>query len=358
MTKKFYSLTVSSKEKTTETCSIIGFEIPDDLKEIFSYSQGQYLTLRIHLNGEEVRRSYSLCSSPLDKEWKIGVKKITDGKFSTFANDVLNVGDHIEVMPPDGRFTIPIDPEKAKNYVAFAAGSGITPILSIIKTHLSIEKKSTFCLFYTNQTVQSIILKEELEALKNQFMERFEIFHFLTRQNRAVPLFNGRLSEEKLDLIFKTIANIQHTDHFFTCGPEPLILMIKDYLEKNNVAKDKIHFELFGTNTKAQEKRQASIKDQFKGKACDVTIMEGGKSYNFIIEQGSDNILDAALNNDADMPYACKGGVCATCKAKLVEGKVDMLLDYGLEPEEKEKGFILTCQSLPVSEKVVVDYDI
>ena len=148
------------------------------------------------------------------------------------------------------------------------------------------------------------MLKEELEALKNQFMQRFEIFHFLTRQNRAVPLFNGRLSEEKLDIIFKTIASRDKTDHFFTCGPEPLILMIKDYLEKNEVAKEKIHFELFGTNTKAQEKKQASIKDQFKGKACDVTIIEGGKSYNFMIEQGSDNILDAALNNDADMPYA------------------------------------------------------
>ncbi len=358
MSSSFYPLKVKELYKTTNECTIVTLAVSADIKEKFRYHQGQYLTFKQTINGEEVRRSYSLCSSPIDDEWKVGIKKVEGGRFSTWANEVLQVGDSLSSLPPQGHFTTPINKEKQQNYIAFAAGSGITPVFSIIKTHLKAEPQATFKLFYINQKVSTIILKEELEALKNKYMDRLEIFHFLTRQNRSVPLFNGRLSEEKLDTIFKTIANLDNTDHFFTCGPEPLIMMVKAYLEKNGVPKEKNHFELFGTNTQTSAKKQESIKDQFKGKACDVTIMEGGKSYNFVIEQGSDNILDAALQNDADMPYACKGGVCATCKAKLIEGQVDMLLDYGLETEEKERGYILTCQALPISEKVVVDYDI
>ncbi len=355
---EFHQIRVSEIHKTTDDCSIIALDIPENLHSAFQFNQGQYLTFKQIINKEEVRRSYSLCSSPQDLEWKIGVKKIEGGRFSTFANEVLKEGDFLEVMPPQGHFWVPINKTEQQNYVAFAAGSGITPIYSIIKTHLTAEPNSTFKLFYINQKVSSIILKEELEALKNQFMERFEIFHFLTKQNRAVPLFNGRLSTEKLEVIFKTICSVKTTDHYFSCGPEAMILMIKDFLTAQGVSSDKIHFELFGTDQKAQTKKQDAIKEQFKGKTCEVTIMEGGKSYDFIIEQGSDNILDAALNNDADMPYACKGGVCATCKAKLIDGQVNMLLDYGLEEEEKEKGYILTCQAFPISEKVVVDYDI
>ncbi len=356
MSDKFHKIKVSAIEKSTPDCSIISFDIPHELREQFAFKQGQYLTLQTEIDGEEVRRSYSLCSSPLDEEWKVGIKQIEEGKFSTFANEGLKVGDELEVMPPNGKFYVEVDKTKQKNYVAFAAGSGITPIFSIIKTHLLAEPKATFKLFYINPRVVSIILKEELEALKNQFMSRLEIFYFLTKEHRSVPLLKGRLSEEKMETIFKTICDVNQIDEYFSCGPEAMILMIRDFLLEKNVAKEKNHFELFttaGSNVEAKKK----VAQTFKGKVADITILEGGKSMNFKIEQGSDNILDAALKNAADLPFACKGGVCCTCRAKLIEGNVEVLVNYGLEEEEIEQGYILTCQSIPISEKVVVDFD-
>ncbi|MCL4165782.1 UNVERIFIED_CONTAM: hypothetical protein GTU68_019951, partial [Idotea baltica] len=319
---------------------------------------GQYLTLKHVINGEEVRRSYSLCSSPIDKEWKIGVKKIEGGRFSTFVNDVLKVGDELEVMKPDGSFYVDIDPSKKRNYAAFAAGSGITPTYSIIKTHLNTEPDSTFKLFFINQTTASIILKEELEALKNQFMNRFEIFYFLTKERRSVPLFNGRIDDEKLDVLFDTVCKPDAIDHYFICGPEAMIHLLDGRLRKCGIEKNQIHFELFGTNAEATKDEQNELAASLKDKHCKVTIIEGGIGFDFEMEQGSNNVLDEALMNSADLPFACKGGVCATCKAKVVEGDVKMLLSYGLEEDEKEQGYILTCQSIPTSDKLVVDFDI
>lgn len=353
--KTFYSLRVSSIVKSTTDCSIIGFEIPEELQDLFSFQQGQYLTLKKDIQGEEVRRSYSLCSSPLDKEWKVGIKKVPEGKFSTYANEDLAIGDLIEVMPPDGKFTIPIETNQAKTYAAFAAGSGITPILSIIKTHLSKEPNSTFHLFYTNQTVQSIILKEELEALKNQYMSRFEIFYFLTQEQRNIPLFNGRINEEKLNIIHKSIVEFSSIDDFFLCGPEAMILLVRDYLLELSIDKKNIHFELFNTSGKQEERKE--IQKAHEGKVSEVQIIEGGKTFNFSIPVASESILDAALRNGADLPFACKGGVCCTCRAKVIEGEVKQLVNYGLEEEELKEGYILTCQALPISDKVLVDFE-
>lgn len=354
----FYKLKVKEIEKSTSDCSIISFDVPKNLQDTFQFIQGQYLTLKTMINGEEVRRSYSLCSSPLDNEWKVGIKKVEEGKFSTFANEVLQVGDELEVLPPDGNFYTPVDNSKQRNFVAFAAGSGITPMLSIIKTHLASELNSTFKLFYVNQKASSVILKEELEALKNSYMSRFEIYYFLTRQQRNIPFLNGRMDQEKLDVIFKAICDKDSTDHYFICGPEAMIHLINDHLTSLGEPKEKVHFELFGTDNKATDQKKEKLAQSFKGKACDLTIIEGGKNMSFQIEQGSNNVLDAALNNSADLPFACKGGVCATCKAKIVEGNVDMLLSYGLEPDEIEAGYILTCQSIPTSDKLVVDFDV
>ena len=356
MSTNFHQLKVKSIEKTTPDCSIISLDVPTELQAVFDFKQGQYLTLKATINGEEVRRSYSLCSSPLDKEWKVGIKKIEDGKFSTYANEVLKVGETLDVMPPSGKFYVEVDKNQQRNYVAFAAGSGITPMVSIIKTHLIAEPKATFKLFYINKTVASIILKEELEALKNTFMNRLEIFYFLTKEHRSVPLLKGRLDEEKLEIIFKTICDVDNIDHYFSCGPEQMIFMVRDFLQNRGVDKNKIHFELFNT-TGAPLKAKQKVAETFKGKVAEVTILEGGLSTTFKIEQGSDNILDAALKNAADLPFACKGGVCCTCRAKLVEGNVEVLVNYGLEEEEIEQGYILTCQSIPTSEKVVVDFD-
>ena len=357
MATTFYPLQVSVIEKTTADCSIITFQIEHELQPLFQFKQGQYLTLKKEINGEEVRRSYSICSSPLDKEWKVGVKKVLGGKFSTFVDEALQVGDTIEVMPPNGNFFVEVATEAQKNYIAFAAGSGITPILSIIKTHLTLEPKSTFKLFYVNQRVSSIILKEELEALKNQFMVRLEIFYFLTKEHRRIPLLNGRLNTDKLHLIFKSICDLNVIDDYFICGPQDMIFMIRDFLLSKAVDKKRVHFELFTPTGEAPKIRQ-EIAKTFKGKVAEITVIEGGKTLNFKMEQGSENILDASLNNAADLPFACKGGVCCTCKAKLLEGEVKMLVHYGLEEEEIEEGFILTCQAIPVSEKIVVNFDV
>jgi len=356
--KNFYKLKVIDIQKVTQDCSVVSFAVPEVDQEVFSFKQGQYLTLKHEINGEEVRRSYSLCSSPLDQEWKIGVKKIEGGRFSTFVNDVLKVGDELEVMPPDGNFYVEVDSTKKRQFAAFAAGSGITPIYSIIKTHLQSEPSSSFKLFFVNQTTASIILKEELEALKNKYMDRFEIFYFLTKERRSVPLFNGRIDEEKLETLMKTVCNTELIDHYFICGPEAMIHLIDDKLKAAGVEKNQIHFELFGTNAEASQEQQKELAASLKDKHCKVTIIEGGIGLDFEMEQGSNNILDEALVNAADLPFACKGGVCATCKAKIVEGEVKMLLDYGLEDDEKEQGYILTCQSIPTSEKLVVDFDI
>lgn len=356
--KDFYPLKVSQIEKVTQDCSVITFDVPVQLHKKFEFKQGQYLTLKTTIDEEEIRRSYSLCSSPLDKQWKVGIKKIEGGKFSSFANEVLEVGDTLDVMPPDGKFYVEVDPNQKRNYAAFAAGSGITPIYSIIKTHLQAEPNSTFKLFFVNQTTASIILKEELEALKNMYMGRFEIFYFLTKERRSVGLFNGRIDEEKLDIIFKTICITNLIDHYFICGPEAMIHLIDENLKDRDVSKEQIHFELFGISTDASSEQKMVLKNRFGDKQCDVTIIEGGIGVDFSMQQGSNNILDEALVNAADLPFACKGGVCATCKAKVLEGEVKMLLNYGLEDDEVEQGYILTCQSIPVSEKLVVDFDV
>lgn len=356
MAESFFPLTVAKVSPSTPESVVVEFQVPEALKTQFAYKQGQYLTLQAQIAGEEVRRSYSLCSSPLEDAWKVGIKKVPEGRFSTFANETLRAGDQVQVMPPQGNFFVEVDPNRSAQYVAIAAGSGITPIFSIIKTHLLAEPNSTFKLFFVNRTVGSIMLKEELEALKNQFMDRLEIFYFLTQEFRDVPLFNGRLDQEKLDILFNRICDPATIESFFLCGPEKMILSTRDFLKEKGVAKDKIHFELFHAEGAKPEVRQ-QLSQQYEGKQSEVTILEGGKSLRFLTPQGKGNILDIALSNSADLPFACKGGVCCTCRAKLLEGEVKMLVHYGLEEEEIEAGYILTCQALPISEKVVVDFD-
>ena len=345
---------VVNLEKTTSDCTLVTLQVSENLQQTFSYTQGQYLTFKALVAGEELRRSYSLCSSPLDMEWKIGVKKIQDGKFSSFVNDELQIGDKIEVAPPAGKFFVPIDPMKQRNFVAFAAGSGITPMLSIIKTHLQQEPEARFKLFYVNRTSSAIILREELEALKNQHMERFQVFYILDEEKRNVELLSGRLDEHKLDDIFQGLCAVEEVDEVFICGPQPMIFAIKDYLLHLGLPEKHIHFELFGTPAQPTRKVDA----QYEGKMASVTVHEGGKTLDFKMAQGKDTILDHALKHAADLPFACKGGVCCTCKAKLEEGTVNMLTNYALEEDEVRQGFILTCQSVPTSEKVEVNFDI
>lgn len=354
----FHSIKIAAIENTTDDCVLITLNIPATLKETFAYKHGQYLTFKASINDEEVRRSYSLCSSPLDDKWQVGIKKIPDGRFSTYANTQLKVGDTLEVMAPQGHFTLTSDSKQSRNYLMIAAGSGITPIHSIIKTQLASEPDSSVTLFYINQSSSTIILKESLEALKNQYLGRLRIFHFLTREKRSAELFNGRINGDKLETLFNTVCDVDKLDNYFLCGPESMIHLVKDFLIGKGVSSDKIHFELFGTPASTSNERKQEIEKQFTGKTCELTIQEGGRTLDITVPQGQGNVLDAALDNNADLPFACKGGVCATCKAKIVEGSVEMLLSYGLEQDEIDDGYILTCQAVPTSERCVVDFDI
>lgn len=353
---KFHSIKVADIYKETKDCTVITFDIPEELKSEFQYKQGQHLTLRTNINGNEVRRSYSLCSSPIENKWQVAVKQINEGLFSTFANEQLAIGDTLDVMPPNGTFFTEVNPNKAKNYIAFAAGSGITPLLSIIKTHLASEPNSTFKLFYLNGTVKSIIFKEEIEQLKNVYFNRFEIFYFLTKEHRSSELFNGRFSKEKLQVLTEKIIDIETTDECFICGPEEMIFLLRDELVSAGLSKDKIHYELFTTGLSEEDKQRINKIVEKKVEGTEVTIIDGGKEFHFVMGEDFDNILDGAIAAGADLPYACKGGVCSTCRCKVVDGSVEMKLNYSLEEDELAKNYVLSCQAVPTSKKVVVDF--
>ena len=354
----FHSLRVEKIDRQTDDCVSISFTVPEELKDTFRFKQGQTLTIRKKFNGEEVRRNYSICSSPFDNILQVAVKKVEGGLFSSFANDELKPGDELEVLPPTGKFYTELYPDQKKTYIAFAAGSGITPILSIIKTTLLTEPKSQFTLVYGNRTKNSIIFKEELEALKDKFIDRFRIYHILSRERSEAEINYGRIDTNKLDLLFSKLIDAQHCDEFFICGPEEMIFCIKGYLAGKGIAPDKVHFELFtvpGQKTTGIDTHEKAIEEQ--GATARVQVKLDGILFDFDLAYEGQSVLDAALEKGADLPYACKGGVCTTCKARLTEGEVTMDVNWGLEPEEVEKGFILTCQSHPRSEKITVDFD-
>lgn len=353
----FHSLKVKRIERETEDCVSIEFDIPEELKGTFQFKQGQNLTIKKIFNGEELRRNYSICTSPFDNELKVAVKKAEGGIFSTWANEELKAGDYLEVLPPTGNFYTELNSSQKKNYVAFAAGSGITPILSIIKTTLIAEAKSSFTLVYGNRTKSAIIFKEELAALKDKFMERFRIYHTLSRELTDVEINNGRIDVDKLESLFSKLIDLKNCDEFFICGPEEMIFCIKGYLEARGVTTDKIHFELFTVPGQKKFEVQNPKSEINHGTKARVSVKLDGILFDFDLDYEGESILDAALKQGVDIPYACKGGVCTTCKAKLIEGKVSMDVNWGLEPDEVEKGYILTCQSHPQTSKVVVDYD-
>ena len=355
---EFYKIRIANIYKETKDTSVLTLDIPDHLCENFKFTQGQHLTLKKDIKGQDVRRSYSLCSSPIENQWKVAIKQIKDGVFSTFANSELNSGDSLEIMAPTGNFYVDVESETSKNYIAFAAGSGITPLLSIIKTHLSLEPKSTFKLFYLNQTVKSIIFKEELERLKNKFFERFQVFYFLTKEKRDIPFLNGRFDKEKLRILTKTFIDIEDTDHCFICGPQDMIFLISEELQTVGLDKEKIHYELFFSGkTDAVDKKIADTLEH-KAEGTEVTIIDGGTEFHFIMDEDVDTILDGALAAGADLPFACKGGVCSTCKCKIIEGSVEMKVNYALEENEVKNNYVLSCQAVPTSKKVKVDFDV
>lgn len=355
---QFYPLTVSDITVETPECVSVAFAIPAQQKSLFQYIQGQYITLKTTIDGQEVRRSYSICSSPLENELRVAIKKVENGIFSTFANEKLHIGDTLMAMPPDGRFHTPLDPSQTRHYVAFAAGSGITPIMSIIKTVLATEPHATFSLVYGNKNRANIIFKEQIDGLKNQYLERFKVFHLLSREIADVPLFAGRISAEKCEIFFKHLIDTTSAHAFFLCGPEEMIEEVKTALLEQKVDPKKIHFELFTASTAKQAAAQAKIANsEDAGKHSKVTVIVDDTAFELAMTYGGETILDAALKAGADLPFACKGGVCCTCRAKVIEGQAEMMLNYALEPDEVAAGFILTCQSHPKSERLIVNFD-
>ena len=356
MAVHFHTLKIKSIKKETPDCVSVSFVIPEALKTVFAFEHGQNITLKKNIDGEEVRRSYSICAAPFENELRVAVKKVEGGKFSCFANDILRAGDEIEVLPPTGKFNTKLQAQHCKQYVAFAAGSGITPVLSIIKATLQTEPQSSFTLIFGNRSRSSIIFFEELEGLKNKYLQRFNFINILSREKTDAPINYGRIDHQKLIELNK-LVNYKSVDEFFICGPETMIFCVKDFLEQQGIDKKKIHFELFGTPGSKVNKVQTN-EDTSSGPKSKITVKLDGRSFDFDLGVNAGNILDAALQQGADLPFACKGGVCCTCKAKLIEGKVKMDVNWGLEQEEIEQGFILTCQSHPTTDKVVVDFDI
>lgn len=356
----FYNLHVKEIRDETNDCVSIKLAVPKQFHPYFRYGAGQHIIFKKQVNGEEIRRTYSLCSNPFDKEWRICVKQIPKGKFSSFAHHELQEGDIVEASSPTGKFAhdIELDPKGARHYLFFAAGSGITPIIAMIKMVLQQEPHCHCQLFYTNREVQNIVFREELEQLRNKYLTRFELYHILTRQKRDIDLFNGRIDQDKIKRLTETLIALKHIDHCFICGPEKMTFIIRDELTRLGLAKNKIHYELFVTGLSEEDKKRAAAAMEKRVEGTKITVSEGGKEYDFVMSQSYDNVLDAVLAQGADVPFACKDGMCSTCKCKVLEGSVEMKKNYALEKEELDKNIVLSCQSVPTSEKLKIDYDV
>lgn len=353
----FHNIRVKEVKKETADCVSISFEVPDALRETFAFTQGQSITIRKTLNNEEIRRSYSICSAPFEGELRVAVKQVENGRFSTFANQELKAGDELELMPPTGRFFTPLNPAQSKNYLAFAAGSGITPIISIIKTTLRTEPNSRFTLVYGNRSRASIIFFEELEALKNRYMDRLSLIYVLSREKTDAPLNFGRINTEKCQALGEKLLSPENMDEVFLCGPEEMIFSVKDWLLARGIAANKLHFELFSTPVQNTGAAKLETAVALAGPQCQVTIRLDGVTSGFELPFNTIGVLDAGLQHGLDLPFACKGAVCCTCRAKMMEGKVEMKMNYALSDEEIEQGYVLTCQSFPITDTIFVDFD-
>lgn len=353
----FYSLKIAEIRRETADAVSIRFEIPDALKQVFAFKAGQHLTLRTEINGEDVRRNYSVCASPHEDEIRIAVKQMPSGRFSSWANAALVAGHNIDVLPPMGRFVLPDVAHSSPRYVAMAGGSGITPMIAIAKSVLRDNPQSSFTLLYGNRDTASIMFLEELAGLKNRYLDRFEIYHFLENEAEEIELFNGRLDRAKCDEVLSALVDVSATDVFFICGPGPMMDAAEAALLARGVPSECILIERFSTSVLSAEElaRNEVLQQKAAGTMLTVTLDGRRSKIPFDVEKG--NILDSVQAAGLPAPYACKGGVCTTCRARVTEGTVTMTKNYGLSDEEVAQGYVLTCQSVPTSESVTLNYD-
>jgi ring-1,2-phenylacetyl-CoA epoxidase subunit PaaE len=353
---KFYPLSVAAVKHETRDAIAVTFDVPAELKPQFAYQQGQHLTLRAMIDGEDVRRSYSICSAVQDETLRVAIKRVSGGQFSTWAMDSLKPGATLDVMPPMGHFNVPLDPAQARHYAAFAAGSGITPILSIIKTTLLAEPRSRFTLFYGNRASSTVIFKEELTDLKDRFLERLNIVYVMSREQQDIELFNGRITKEKTEELLRHWVPVADLDMAFICGPEDMMHGVSAALQEAGMPKSHIKVELFAASIPKHQHKPRQLDPQVRHDTS-VTVIMDGNAFSFTMEKDTESLLDAGLKAGIDMRYSCKGGVCSTCRCKVVEGTVDMDVNYALEDYEVARGFVLSCQSFPITDTVVVDFD-
>jgi ring-1,2-phenylacetyl-CoA epoxidase subunit PaaE len=359
MTPQFHSLRIAGVERATAEAVAVRFAVPEELRDAYRFTQGQFLTLKAPIAGTEVRRSYSICCAVSDYaqrgELAVGIKAIAGGCFSAWANASLKPGDTLDVMTPDGRFFTPLDARQAKHYVAFAGGSGITPVLSLIKTTLEAEPASRFTLVYGNRNVGSIMFSEDLEQLKNRHLGRLALYHVISDEPQEVALFNGLLNQEKCAEFLGTLIAPARIDEAFICGPAPMMDAAEAALADAGVTREKIHVERFGTPLP-----QAGVRPQAVaagGPSAQVEVIIGGKTRRLAVPYEGAGVLDTALAAGLDLPFACKAGVCCTCRARVLEGEVRMDKNYTLEAHEIAQGYVLTCQSHPLTPRLVVSYD-
>jgi ring-1,2-phenylacetyl-CoA epoxidase subunit PaaE len=357
MSIDFHKLRVAEVKRETPDAVSVRLELPEELRDTFAFKAGQHLTFRRDIGGEEVRRNYSVCVSPSEGVLKIGVKKIAGGAFSGWVNDDLKAGDVVEVMAPHGSFCWSFAPDAQREYVAFAGGSGITPILSLLKTALSHEPKSRFTLFYGNRNSMGVMFLEEIAALKDSYLDRLSVFHFLEEEEEEIELFNGRLDRAKAEEILGALVDAKNVDAFFICGPGPMMDAIEEALAARGVDKPRILIERFTTGPLSAAQAAAARAAEEKAAGLKMSVTLNGRRVNVTFDPEKHSILDNVRAAGLPAPFACKGGVCATCRAKVTAGEVQMKVNYGLSDQELAEGYVLTCQATPVSEGVALTYD-
>jgi ring-1,2-phenylacetyl-CoA epoxidase subunit PaaE len=357
MAVAFHNLKVADVRRETPDTVSIAFAVPPELADEYRFHPGQHLTLRRECDGQDIRRSYSICAGLDDRELRVAVKKVDGGVFSTLCNEIIRPGDTIEVMTPQGRFGVMPAPGVARTYLAVAAGSGITPVLSLMRSVLTREPDSQFMLIYGNRTAKEIIFKEALEDLKDRFLGRLVVHHVLSREQQDIELFNGRIDSTKIEALLKSFAPATSIDHAFLCGPGAMIEEAKASLKRLGTPDDHIHIEYFSTDgVPVAPRRAAPPAGAAEQPVAHAHVTLHGSAYIIPMLDG-ETVIDAGERMGLEMPYSCRGGMCCTCRAKLVSGEVDMEQNYSLEPWEMEAGYVLTCQARPVTKEIVVDYD-
>jgi ring-1,2-phenylacetyl-CoA epoxidase subunit PaaE len=353
----FHPLRVASVERLTDDAVAVTFDVPPELRGEFRFQAGQHVSIRSPVVGDDVRRNYSICAPATSGRLRIGVKRIPDGVFSSYAAERLQPGDVLDIMTPTGSFSTALHAGQRKRYGAIAAGSGITPVLSILSTALEVEPGSRAVLIYVNRTTLNIMFLEDLEDLKNRYPDRFQLIHVLDEEPLDVEILSGRLDADRLGRILDRLVLPDDVDDWFLCGPLPMTDVAREVLLARGAGEQHIHRELFFVGPPPAAGNRAAAPQEEPATGASVTVLLDGRSQSFVLPEDGASILDATLRYRADAPFACKNGVCGTCRAKVVEGKVRMDANYALEPAEVDAGYALACQSHPAADRVVIDFD-